>query len=898
MSRVYFACPSTVTLLLPIGVYRDFLYMNSSALQNILAQAEQLHTDGCLEEAADLYRRILAIKPELSRTAYNLGILLLELQDYRGAGTAFEQCLAIEPNLLEARLNHAFALQEQGRIAEALTRFQAIIRTTPDCIEARFNLACLQLLQGNLPDGLSGYELRFSTNAPVTSRHGTIPLWDGSRRPGLRLLIHAEQGYGDTLQMLRYLPMLADNGLEITLEVPAPLYRLCSRIDSIHCIQRGTPLPELDYQLPIMSLPRVMKTALPSIPGTTPYLTPDPELVSQWRQRLPEASGLRVGLAWAGRMDLPVNRKRSCPPAQLQPLLAIERASFISLQIGGPDGFQLSDPRLLDCSSGLTDFDQTAALIATLDLVITIDSAVAHLAGALGVPTWLMLPTVPDWRWLLERDDSPWYPAIQLFRQPSPGDWETVISAVTERLFAVCSPRIWCYRDGLDFDNSLTATRPTPLTDRSHWPGLGLREADSPAAADWLLFPYYLEHLAEYHTIEGMWHFLEQLPWFRARQERHLLFSDHDCEAPYHSSAHWFRASVNPHRHDPAACVIPYQVAVPLEQLHFDLSCIRHHVSFTGFLGLLRERAPMLNGVIAEPRLVHMFDLTTSFHLHQATEVREQRRQRYLEVSSASICVLCPRGDGSSSIRLFETLALGRIAVVQEPVLLPFSNRIDYTRFVISIPRGSQDQTGTIIFNWLAALSDEELLQRCREARAAWEQHLSPAALPREIVHQISRQMLARPPQYPEALPDIDRDGWQQPMNRAAVLLLEGKPLEARRQLAAALQLNPRSALLQVTMGGIEQELGNDRSAEAYLLDAIQYDHRCYDAYLLLAGLLARTGRPVEAVGRFYQASLVRPAELLPYQLAQPLLLQLGRQDEAAYCQEQIALLSGSGAAA
>ena len=158
--------------------------------------------------------------------------------------------------------------------------------------------------------------------------------------------------------------------------------------------------------------------------------------------------------------------------------------------------------------------------------------------------------------------------------------------------------------------------------------------------------------------------------------------------------------------------------------------------------------------------------------------------------------------------------------------------------------------------------------------------------------------MLAHPSKWPEALTSHDRDDWQQQMNRAAVLLLEGKPLEARQQLAAALQINPRSALLLVTMGGIEQELGNDRSAEACLLDAIQYDHRCYDAYLLLAGLLARTNRPVEAVGRFYQASLVRPDELLPYQLARPLLLQLGRQDEAAYCQERIALLSGSGAAA
>lgn len=410
--------------------------MNNPDLYHILPQAEQLHADGSLEQAAELYRRALAITPTLSRTAYNLGLILLELQDYPGAEAAFNDCLATEPDLLEARLNHAFSLQEQGRITEAQSRYQAIAMTYPDCIEARFNLACLQLLQGNFTDGFIGYELRFTTNDPVIDRHNQIPVWNGSLQTGLRLLVHAEQGYGDTIQMLRYLPLLAEQGVLIVLELPTPLFPLCNGIPHITCIERGWPLPPVDCRLPIMSLPRAMRTDIETIPAAA-YLRADDKLSRKWQSRLSDTTAIRVGLAWAGRLDLPVNRKRSCPSAFLQPLLDTSNASFICLQTVIPEGFALNHPQLFDVSAELTDFNQTAALIANLDLVITIDSAVAHLAGALGVPTWLMLPAVPDWRWLLERDDSPWYPSLRIFRQGKPGEWKPVITEIQKRLSAM-----------------------------------------------------------------------------------------------------------------------------------------------------------------------------------------------------------------------------------------------------------------------------------------------------------------------------------------------------------------------------------------------------------------------------------------------------------------------------
>lgn len=865
--------------------------MNSTYLHTIVAQAEQIHTSGHLEEAAELYRRILDADPTLSRTAYNLGIILLALQDYKGAENAFSLCLASEPDLREARLNYVFSLQEQGRIDDALASYQAFSQTNPDSPDARFNIACLQLLKGELPAGFEGYELRFATNDQVVSRHLAIPLWTGILRSGLRLLVHAEQGYGDTIQMLRYLPQLISSGLKIILEVPAPLYQLCSTIKGLHCIERGSRLPDVDCRLPIMSLPRAFGTTLDTIPGNVPYIEPDKLLVSTWLNKLPDTTDLRIGICWAGRFDLPANRKRSCPPALLLPLLAVPCVSFVSLQISPPDGFQFSDSRLLDYSSDLTDFNQTAALIANLDLVITIDTAAAHLAGALGIPTWLMLPAVPDWRWLLDREDSPWYPSMRLFRQPTPGMWEPVIARMADRLARVSAPRIWTYRDGPDFDSSLTSTRLTPLSDPAQWPSLGITASKSPATADWLLFPYYLEHLAEYQTIGGMWSFLEQLQWFSDYEEKHLLFCDHDCEAPYISTASWFRASIDPHRADPAASIIPYQVAVPREQLHFDLSRIQFHISFTGFLGLLRERVPMINGVIAESRLVHKFDLATSFHLHQTEEVRKERRKRYLDTSSASICVLCPRGEGSSSLRFFETLALGRIPIIQEHLLLPFSDRINYPRFVIRIPKHQENMTGTIVFSWLSALSDDELLQRCHEARATWERHLSPEVLAKGVVRNIRQRML-KSMSNQAGRPKRAVIDWQGPLDQAAILLLEGKLQEARHFISNSLECNPRSALAHVTMGGIEQELGNDNSAESHLLDAICYNHRCYDAYLLLGSLLARTGRPVEAIGRLYQASMLRPDEPLPYQLAMPILQQQGRHDEVDYCQHRLRTLA------
>ena len=408
-------------------------------MEHILTQAEAYHAAGDVVQAAALYRALLTSCPHLSRTAYNLGNILKDQEQYREAETFFRQALAGEPGLTEAELNLAFVLQEQGLITDALDMYSEIVRHHPELPEPRFNRACLQLLEGDLRSGWEEYDLRFAIQHAVSSRHDSIPRWDGTLRPGLRLLVHAEQGYGDALNMCRYLPLLAGSGIRVWLETTPPLAPLLSRLPGLEgSILRGAALPDVDAQIPIMSIPRLMGTTLDTIPPL-PKVPLDEDLVRRMAHLLPASGTLRVGLAWAGRLDLPVNRKRSCPARLIATLLDIPGITFVSLHAETPDPFRVTDPRLLDLSGELRDFHTTAALIANLDLVITIDTAVAHLAGTLGKPTWLLLPHVPDWRWLRERSDSPWYPAMRLFRQPAAGAWEPVIADVAREL-AECLP--------------------------------------------------------------------------------------------------------------------------------------------------------------------------------------------------------------------------------------------------------------------------------------------------------------------------------------------------------------------------------------------------------------------------------------------------------------------------
>ncbi len=248
------------------------------------------------------------------------------------------------------------------------------------------------------------------------------------------ILLHAEQGLGDTIQLARYVPLVARRGATVVLEVPAELTGLLGRLEGVATVvERGAPLPAFDLHCPMGSLPLALATEPDSIPAAIPYLTASAERLAQWQPRLASVPQPRVAFVWSGRPSHPNDRNRSLPLARLAPLLEMDGVSFISVQ---PD-VSVEDAAVLAGLGGVTalgaelrDFEDTAAVLGLCDLVVTVDTAVAHLAGALGRPAWILLPFAPDWRWMLERTDSPWYPTARLYRQPEPGDWESVIARV------------------------------------------------------------------------------------------------------------------------------------------------------------------------------------------------------------------------------------------------------------------------------------------------------------------------------------------------------------------------------------------------------------------------------------------------------------------------------------
>jgi tetratricopeptide (TPR) repeat protein len=334
-------------------------------------------------------------------------------------------------------LNLGYVLGEQGRSQEALRCYESILAAFPACAEARYNRAAHLLRAGDFRAGFTDYEARFVAMKSVDQRVYSQPRWNGSLLQGRSILVYCEQGFGDALQFSRYVPLLAEQGARVILEVQRPLVSLLASIKGVERVvaKSDTP-PSTDFHIPLLSLPYIFGTTLETVPASVPYITPPETFVTAWRKQTgAEAGILRVGLAWAGKERPYPNR--SCPPEYLAPLLAVNGTRFYSLQIGERDRLPLPPElavQVIDLTGGIENFADTAALIANLDLVITIDTAVAHLAGALGKPVWVLLPAVADWRWLDGRDDSPWYPGMRLFRQSRPNDWANVVGQAARAL--------------------------------------------------------------------------------------------------------------------------------------------------------------------------------------------------------------------------------------------------------------------------------------------------------------------------------------------------------------------------------------------------------------------------------------------------------------------------------
>jgi len=393
------------------------------------------------DEAVTAYRLALELAPARAETHNNLGIAYREQEKLDQALTALDEAIALEPGRAECHTNRGAVLERLGLFEAAAASHRRAIQLNPSFAEAHFNLATSLLVQGQLAEGWREYEWRWQCQGfqerPSPYRQ---PQWDGSDPAGRTILLRSEQGLGDTVQFARYATLVARRGARVVLGCPAPLHALLRTVPGVaEVVTDGMKLPQLNLQIPLMSLPLIFGTAVDTIPGDVPYLAADSAERERWRAKLAaEPSAFNVGVAWAGHPRNRNDRRRSIPLRVLAPLGDVPGVTLHSLQ-GGEAARQIAEAAvpIVDHRAERHDFAALAGLVANLDLVISVDTITAHLAGALGRPVWTLLPFSPDWRWLVGRDDTPWYPSMRLFRQTRAGDWAGVVACVAAELAVV-----------------------------------------------------------------------------------------------------------------------------------------------------------------------------------------------------------------------------------------------------------------------------------------------------------------------------------------------------------------------------------------------------------------------------------------------------------------------------
>lgn len=385
------------------------------------------------EEALACFDRAIALRPGLVEACLNRGNALRKLHRLDEALGCLDQVLAMQPRHAEAHSNRGAVLQELRRLDEAVAAYDQALEIQPDFAGARFNKALALLLTGRFEEGWPLYESRAAQGMLSLP----TPAWRGEEDiRGRTVLLHAEQGLGDTLQFCRYAALVKARQARVILRAPATLAGLVSTLQGVDAVvTEGEALPEFDAHCPLLSLPLAFGTRMDSIPGPSPYLFSRPERRAAWSERLGETRGLRVGLAWSGAWSPSTGYNRSVPLAELLRRLP-EGPTYVCLQkdVRPVDRTVLETSDVRVFGDDLRDFEDTAALCDLVDLVISVDTSISHLAGALGRPTWVLLACVPDWRWLLDREDCPWYPTARLYRQPETGSWAPVLDRVASDL--------------------------------------------------------------------------------------------------------------------------------------------------------------------------------------------------------------------------------------------------------------------------------------------------------------------------------------------------------------------------------------------------------------------------------------------------------------------------------
>lgn len=387
------------------------------------------------EQGEVMIRQALDMRPDIADFHNNLGLCLRQQGRLREAEACYRHALAIKPDYAEAYNNLGLDLQATGQVTEAVTAYRKALELRPQFAEAHWNLGLAYLTQGNLAQGWAEYEWRlrcqpFSGDGLVLN---SMAPWQGESIAGKTLLVRGEQGLGDTIQFLRFVPRLIQSGARVLLDVAPELAELSQTIaPALELLNRTVPPPKADFYVNLTSLPYWQGITLDNLPRATPYLHPDPAKLALWQARLAAFSGKKIGIVWGGNPSHKNDHNRSCPLNLLMPLFDLAGCSWFSLQKGSPAA-QLASLRLktiTDLGPELNSIADTAAALTVLDLLITVDTLVAHLAGSMERPTWVLLPFAPDWRWQLDREDSPWYPSIRLFRQQEPGGWEGVVAKV------------------------------------------------------------------------------------------------------------------------------------------------------------------------------------------------------------------------------------------------------------------------------------------------------------------------------------------------------------------------------------------------------------------------------------------------------------------------------------
>jgi tetratricopeptide (TPR) repeat protein len=455
-----------------IAVYRRAVELKPDFAPALCNLAACLHQQGKLQEALVACRACLTADPNNAQCYTILGNVFKSLNMLKEAASAIQHALAIQPNLVQALASVGAVYVEQDKLTEAIWCCNRALELRPDYAIAHNNLGTaleytgnlldaahcfsraleldpanpyvhvsqsgLLLLTGNFERGWDEYEWRWKTNL-MFEREFPVPKWEGQPLAGRTILLHAEQGLGDTLQFIRYAAQVKRLGAKVVVECPATLIPLLSRCPGIdQLIAHGENVPQTDFHLPLLSLPRVLKTSLQTIPAEVPYLFADAALVEHWRAKLNRVRGFQVGVNWHGRFG---NGRRDIPLHLVAAMARMPALSLVILQKGasaeelaalGSDSIVTNPGDDLDRQHGA--FMDTAAIMMNLDLVITSDTSVAHLAGGLGVPVWVALPFIAEWRWLLDRMDSPWYPTMRLFRQKSLGDWVGAFAEIYREL--------------------------------------------------------------------------------------------------------------------------------------------------------------------------------------------------------------------------------------------------------------------------------------------------------------------------------------------------------------------------------------------------------------------------------------------------------------------------------